>query len=331
MKIEDLIYGEEEIKEEILIDLINSKELQRLKGVSQLGLPDKYSLKKGFSRYEHSLGVLILLRRLGASLDEQIAGLLHDVNHLAFSHIIDWVFGDPSEEDYQDKHFFSFLKNSSIPNILEKYGFPLNTLEHFEKYTLLEQKAPRLCADRVDYSLRELATDGFIEISKKIFMNLKNFEGTITIKDLEIGKLFYDKYSHLNKYFWSGEEFRTRYFIFASILKKSFEKNLLIFEDLVKSEEEIINILLNSKDEFIMQNLNLLVEGFDLIEDGCGIELKTKFRYIDPEILFGGNYEKLSNLSKEYQKIIEEEKIIAGQFKKVRIIPKNNLVFGGNK
>ena len=123
MKIEDRVYGEEEIEERILIDLINCKSVQRLRGLAQYGFPDEYYHKNGFSRYEHSLGVLIFLRRLGAKLDEQIAGLLHDVSHTSFSHVIDWAIGNPEREDFQDKNHLNIIKNSEIPGILEKYDF----------------------------------------------------------------------------------------------------------------------------------------------------------------------------------------------------------------
>ena len=319
MILEDKIYGKEEINENILIDLINSNEIQRLKNVSQLGMPEEYFSKKGFSRYEHSLGVLILLRKLGANLNEQVAGLLHDVNHTVFSHVVDWIFGDPTKEDYQDNNFLKFIKNSFIPKILKKYNFDIINLENLKNYSLLEQDAPSLCADRVDYSLRELAIDGFLKESVMIFRNLMNINGRIVIKNLEIGKLFYEKYSFLNKTSWSGEDSRMRYVILSNILKKAFEKDILCFEDLNKSEKDILDILYESNEDYILENLNLLKTGFNLIEDEKGIELKTKFRYIDPEIVFDENYEKLSNLSEEYRKIIEQEKEKAESFKRVQI------------
>lgn len=322
MRVEDRIYGEEEINEEILIDLINSEEIQRLRNVSQLGMPEEYYSKKGFTRYEHSIGVLILLRRLGAGLNEQVAGLLHDVNHTAFSHVVDWIFGDPVKEDHQDNNFLKFIKKSYIPKILEKHNFDMVNLENLKKYSLLEQDAPSLCADRVDYSLRELAVDGFLDDSIKIFDNLVNIDGQIVLNDLEIGKLFYKKYSFLNKTSWSGDDSRMRYIILSNILKKAFEKDILSFEDLTNSESYILDLLLNSGEEYILENLNLLKEGFDLIEDEEGIELKTKFRYIDPEIVFGNSYDKLSNLSEEHKKIIEKEKNNSDFFKKVKVLPK---------
>ena len=35
---------------------------------------------------------MLLIKKLGGSVEEQIAGLLHDVSHTAFSHVIDYVF-----------------------------------------------------------------------------------------------------------------------------------------------------------------------------------------------------------------------------------------------
>lgn len=73
--------------------------MQRLKGISQFRIPDKYYFKDNYSRFEHSIGVMVLLGKLGASQEEQIAGLLHDVSHKAFSHVYDWVVVDYSGSD----------------------------------------------------------------------------------------------------------------------------------------------------------------------------------------------------------------------------------------
>ena len=61
MKIIDKVYGMKEIEEPVLIDLINSRAIQRLKGVAQQGVPLKYNPQPPFSRFEHSIGVMILL------------------------------------------------------------------------------------------------------------------------------------------------------------------------------------------------------------------------------------------------------------------------------
>jgi len=78
----------------------------------------------------------------------------------------------------------------------------------------------------------------------------------------------------------------------------------------------------NSKDDFILDNLNILKKGFDVVESENGIELKKKFRYIDPEVLVNGSYKNLSFLSKEYFELLEIEKEKSKLVKKVRIVQK---------
>src|SRR3989344_4030056 len=103
MTISDPLYGQVEISERVLIDLIKTPAFLRLKNITQAGVPQQYNSLKVYSRYEHSIGAMLLLRKLGADLEEQVAGLLHDISHLAFSHVADWLFGSYHNEDYQDK------------------------------------------------------------------------------------------------------------------------------------------------------------------------------------------------------------------------------------
>jgi len=44
MKIKDVIYGKFEIKEPVLLELLKSKPLQRLKKIDQYGIPPKFYL-----------------------------------------------------------------------------------------------------------------------------------------------------------------------------------------------------------------------------------------------------------------------------------------------
>lgn len=320
-QVKDKIYGLEKIKEHVLIDLVNSSSLQRLKDVSQWGVPDKYYFKKGFSRYEHSLGVMILLRKLEAGLEEQIAGLLHDVSHTAFSHVIDWVIGDPTKEDYQDNTLFKVIENSEIPEVLNKYGIDYKKISRHENFKLLERDAPSLCADRIDYTLREINSFDK-ELSKKIFKNLFVKKNQIVFKNKEIAEIFAREYLNLQKNHWAGNQAIARYYLFAQILKKGLESELIYLNDLNKTEDFALNILENSEDNFILENLNLLKKGFDAVESEKGIELRKKFRYVDPEVSVNGKYKRLSSLSKDYFSILEYEKESSKLVNKIKIIPR---------
>ncbi len=308
MKIKDSVYGEGEINEQILIDLINSKPVQRLKGISQYGLPDEYYHKNNYSRYDHSIGVFLLIRKLGADLNEQIAGLLHDVSHTAFSHVVDWVLGDSTKEDYQDNTHLKFIGNSEIPKILKRHNINFEEISNSENFSLLEQPAPSLCADRIDYALRELKKEG--KDTDLFVLSLANHNGQIVFKLRESAEEFACEYLRLQNEHWASNEARARYYLLATILKKALEKNIISLEDLYKTDMEIINKLILSSDIFILENLKLLKNNLIIkeVKKSEGILLKKKFRYINPEILIEKEIKQLSEISEEYKQKLEKEK-----------------------
>ncbi len=313
MIIKDRVYGEEIIDEDVLIDLINSKPIQRLKKISQWGMPEEYYHKNSFSRYDHSIGVLVLLRRLNAGLDEQIAGLLHDVSHTAFSHVVDWVMGDPLKEDYQDKIHLKIIENSEIPFILERHGFDYRKISEVERFSLLEKPSPGLCADRIDYALRELETEKEHCFVKSIFLDLTVRNNQIVFKSKEIAELFGKEYARLNNEHWAGKEARARYYILANILKKAIERKIISKKHLNLTDYEVIEMLYEKGDDEILNGLELLKKGFKIHEsDSEGILLKKKFRYIDPEILFEEGVACLSEISEDYKFMLDEEKKNSG-------------------
>lgn len=311
MLIQDKVYGTEEIKEQVLIDLIHAPTLQRLKNISQQGLPQEYYHRKVFSRFEHSVGVLILLRKLGANLNEQIAGLLHDISHTAFSHVIDWVIGDPSKEDHQDNIFLEVLMKSEIPKILVTHNININQISDIDSFPLLEKEAPSLCADRVDYSLRELVDLGFEDKVKEIVNDLTSFYGQITFKTKELAEEFGIMYAKLQREHWAGNEAKARYHLLAEILKMAISENRVTLEDFHKTDYDLIEILSKIDKKEITEGLKKLKEGFSIREknsDEKGIQLKKKFRYVDPEVLINEELNNLSDVSVRYKELMEKEK-----------------------
>lgn len=319
MKINDEVYGKEEIKEQVLIELINSKEVQRLKEIAQWGMPSSLYHKNSFSRYSHSIGVLVLLRKLNADLNEQIAGLLHDISHTAFSHVVDWVLGDPTKEDYQDNIHLEMIKNSEIPKILEKYEIDYTKISNIENFSLLEKEAPCLCADRVDYTLRELKREIPFEIIEKMFFNLMVKDSRLVFKDKEIAEIFGREYIRLQNEHWAGNEARARYYILSKILKEAIQKKIISLNDLTKTDAYVINLLIKSKDKGILKQLNLLKKGFCIKENNDGIRLKKKFRYVDPEVFIENTIKPLSKLSFEYNSLLEKEKQNSENYSKILI------------
>src|SRR3954462_8272027 len=110
---DDRVYGEAEVNDPGGGALIVCPTCRRLEGIKQAGPSALAFPFKTVTRFEHSLGVHILLRTLGAGLREQVAGLLHDISHTAFSHAVDFVFSS-DEQDHHEALKPVFLERPDI-------------------------------------------------------------------------------------------------------------------------------------------------------------------------------------------------------------------------
>lgn len=179
MIIKDYIYGEFEI-DDVLAEIIETPEIQRLKKIYQGGSSVLVNKHWDVTRYEHSIGTMLLIKMLNGNVEEQIAGLIHDISHTAFSHVVDRAL-DYKNEDYHEYLFENIVKNSNIPNILKTNGFNIERILDESNWSILEKKAPKLCADRIDYTLRDLYH--YKKITKK---EIKDFLNSLIFKDNEI-------------------------------------------------------------------------------------------------------------------------------------------------
>lgn len=161
-----------------ILDLVNSKEFQRLRRVRQLGVSSLTYHGAEHSRFVHSLGVYnfankiisILSRRYKShqnivdllAEDRRIilaAALLHDIGHGPFSHMIERA--DGSSFDHE-KMTSKLIKNEAgdISKILISHEIdPQNVASIIEKTwknsLAIDIVSSQLDADRMDYLLRD--------------------------------------------------------------------------------------------------------------------------------------------------------------------------------
>jgi HD superfamily phosphohydrolase len=300
--VEDLVYGRHEFTEPVLVELIESNAVQRLKKIGQYGVPDKYYHLKNFSRFDHDVGVAVLLAKSGASLEEQIAGMLHDVSHTAFSHVIDYVFGSTEKEDFQDNVFHEFLISSDANRILVENGYSPNDFSDLSKFTLLEREIPEICADRLDYCLREIAFDGEAEKARRLFLSLRSRNDAFCFETASAAKEFAQEFMQRQEEHWSGFQARARYALLGKALKIALETGEIQKKDLFTDDETVLLILENSENPEIKRILSDLLEG-RLPES---LETRKKIRFIDPAVIHGNGMTKLSELDSDYRKKIEK-------------------------
>ncbi len=302
MVIDDAIYGRAKITSRCILELIDSPSLQRLKGIAQFGIPDEFYHIKNFSRYDHSVGVMLLLNRLGASEEEQIAGLLHDVSHTAFSHTIDWVVGDGKTEDYQDEHHDEFIANSELPRILKKNGFDPARITDYHHFGLLERDLPELCADRIDYSLREFPE----EIAKQCFENLTEKDNKIVFKNKTSAHLFATNFLKQQRDHWGSLEGSSRYRLFADALRLALKDKTITKDDFWQDDQFVVDKLKTYQNPSLQKILTMLrKKSLTHLSTKNGIRVYKKFRHVDPVFIQGTQLLRLSKTDEHFAQELE--------------------------
>lgn len=157
------------VRDQLIWELINTSEFQRLRRIRQLGT--SYTTFHGaeHSRFNHSLGVYEVMRRIldkfteGGAWEEEdrllclSAALLHDVGHGPFSHSFEKVFHTDHEEWTQA----ILVGDTQINRVLKKVSthFPQKVSEviskTYENKLIVSLISSQIDADRMDYLLRD--------------------------------------------------------------------------------------------------------------------------------------------------------------------------------
>ncbi len=306
MHYHDSIYGSVQIGEPVLQALFSSNAMQRLQGVMQHGISGVIGLTPPITRFEHSVGVLLLVRRLGGSLEEQIAALLHDVSHTAFSHVIDYVFGGHDSQSYHDEVKEEVMAQSDLPAILQQYGFDWRRFLDDEAFPLLEQPSPRLCADRLDYFLRDSIALGLAH-QQEVDMALGSLticEGRVATNDLEVARWLAYTYIEADKASWANLREVALYELTARAMRRALEIDLITTMDLWKTDAELWHLLCASSDPLVSSHLSLVNLKTQVTWDAAAptFWVSTKLRSIDPDVCLNrGQMTPLSVLDEAFR------------------------------
>lgn len=311
------IYGSTRIDEPVLIELINSKAMQRLKKINQYGVMKFLNPEQEYTRYEHSMGVLFLMRHFGASIDAQIVGLLHDVSHTAFSHVADYLFDTvQNKSSYQDSIFEWYVENTDVLPILRKYSFdwiyPANVRD---SYIMLKDSLPHLCADRLEYNLYGGYIEGWLsqEEVQEIVRHIHYKNAQWIFDDVQYARIFADVTIALSENIWCAA---WNGFVFtktAQMLKRALEINCITMDDLIFSyDEKVWQMLQSCQDIKVKKDIAAILhykEHFCLgsLEDH-DIYIKGKFRGVDPLVQTRVGTKTLSEIDEEFKMLYVQAK-----------------------
>lgn len=311
----DRIYGSVKISELVVLELISSPTLQRLRGVDQFGYLSVYFSGTAHDRFEHSLGVFLLLRKYGALLEEQIAGLIHDVSHAVFSHCVDYVLRDGSgaKQDHQDNIFEKFVKNSDIPGILSKHGLDIDYILDDKNFPLKEKKLPDLCADRIDYALSDGVVFGELDQKGvKYFLNNLFAENNVWFfNDFESAKRFAEVFLKLNNKYYCGLASAKMFSSVSGCLKHALDRGYLTERDLYTTDAGVIEKIRNhvghdEKLKLLFERMNNRVNS---VNDPANYDERVfcKSRAVDPFFKDGSRLKRVSEVDAGWAATLKQE------------------------
>ncbi|QNK64502.1 HD domain-containing protein [Pedobacter sp. PAMC26386] len=289
MIIEDNLYGKFSVSA-LIEELLKSKALERLKGIHQGGGIFLVNPELTLTRHEHSVGVMLLISLLGGTEIEQVAGLLHDISHTAFSHVADYIFEHP-QEDYHEEIYHRILEESEIPEILARHGYALSDLTG-KDFNILEQPLPNLCADRIDYALRDLFYAGFISMKevKDFISTMIINEGRIMMSSVQRARWFRNKYEILNKDYFGKKEHLYANEKLTEILKYLLAKKVITQSDFERDDVQLLSLIEGNPTG--KKRIDEIKRFKDYEEYIPGFTLKP--RVIDPELFIDKKYSRLS-------------------------------------
>ncbi len=317
MEYEDKVYGQVKINDPVILDLINSQEIQRLKEIDQAGYYEPYCPGTKHTRFEHSMGVYLLLQKFGAPIEEQVAGLLHDVSHSVFSHAIDYVFADGSgkKQNHQDKYFKEYVLNSSLPAILKTHSFDVDYILEESNFPLKETELPDLCADRIDYSLRDSAAykTASPDERKSILENLTIHDKKWVFKNFNAAYSYAKLFKKLNGDYYADISTAVMYRRVADYLRYAMEKQYISKSDLYTTEREVIdkinkNLGEDGKLDLFWKRMNSS-SGFENNPDDYNVEIHCKSRFVDPLCWHEGVIKRVSEIKPDWKDLVKQESV----------------------
>ncbi|WP_434414651.1 HD domain-containing protein [symbiont of Argiope bruennichi] len=179
MTIKDPIHNIIKIEDEIFLELLSTKEIQRMRFIKQLGMAEFVYPSAVHNRFCHSVGVFSLASKIWKKFFNKeknqnyylflSCAILHDVGHGPFSHTFEYISKNKFlHEEITKKIILDPV--SEVNKVLKKYEKKLNIslikeiIEVFDKkYSdkwIVDLLSSDIDIDRIDYLLRDCYFSG---------------------------------------------------------------------------------------------------------------------------------------------------------------------------
>ncbi|MBR0473378.1 MAG: HD domain-containing protein [Erysipelotrichaceae bacterium] len=266
-------------------------------------------------RYEHSIGVGLIVWHFTGDEKQAIAGLLHDISTPAFAHVIDFMNHDYLSQESTESDTRNIIENSTeLQLILERHGLSTDDVCDYHKYPIADNDSPRLSADRLEYTMRNFYR--YLHLSEQEIRSyyddlcvISNEEGIDELAFNEVDKaeeFVINTLKTSSIYIQDADRYSME--LLGRIVKDALERKVIEYRDIYAGESVVIEKL--KKDDVSNRKwndfcaMNEMMISDEQIDDSW-IKVAAKKRYIDPLVKGKG---RISVVSPKAGKLIEEFK-----------------------
>ena len=257
-----------------------------------------------YSRFDHSLGVALIVWQHTHDKKQAMAGLLHDVATPVFAHVVDFLKGDYLTQEATEAGTEATIRASrSLCAVLDKHGLTVDEVKDYHIYPVADNDSPRLSADRLEYSLGNMRNYGFADrctveaLYKDIAVGENECgETELVFTHLEQASAFAGLALKCGKVYVCDED---RYAMqrLAEILADALQAGVIAAGDLAATEPQIIEKLAAdfaaAKAWRAFCALHTTETADDARSGGAWRKIYAKKRYIDPFVVGRGRVSAL--------------------------------------
>ena len=146
----------------VLRDCTDAPCMRRLKNVGmncgcEYTAFERFAGLQPYSRFDHSVGVGLIVWHFTHDPKQALSGLLHDVASPVFAHVVDFLHGDYlRQESTEDGTEAIIAHDETIARVLRAYGLTVGDVSDYHRYPIADNDSPKLSADRLEYTLGNL-------------------------------------------------------------------------------------------------------------------------------------------------------------------------------
>lgn len=264
-----------------------------------VGLPES-------SRQHHSLGAALITWHFTRETAPTLAALFHDIATPVFAHTVDFLRGDYLQQEATEDGTGDLLRRSEmLPELLSPLGLRVEDIEDYHQYPVADNDSPRLSADRLEYTLRNILHYRFGTLSdlRRFYEDLRvtaeDGVPELAFQNLDIARDFAFAALRCSEIYVSPED---RYAMqrLSELLAMAIQRGVLAQEDLYGVEPDVIKKLESDPETACAWSNYCALH--EMIADETAPEadrriIRAKKRSIDPWVKGQG---RLSDIDKTF-------------------------------